>query len=55
MSTELPGGLNTGLLLGLGQLPVTFVAIAVYEQSARHRVDPLAEHLRGQARTGRAQ
>ncbi|MET9516724.1 DUF485 domain-containing protein [Streptomyces sp. NPDC002994] len=55
MGSELAGGLNTGLLLGLCQLPVTLVAIAVYEQSARHRVDPLAEHLRGQARTGRTQ
>lgn len=54
MSSELPGGLNTGLLLGLCQLPVTLAAIAVYEQSARHRVDPLAEDLRRQAHRGRA-
>ncbi|MGX1883225.1 DUF485 domain-containing protein [Streptomyces sp. NPDC055287] len=55
MGSELPGGLNTGLLLGLCQLPVTLVAIAVYEQSARHRVDPLAGELRRQGRGGRAQ
>ncbi|OEJ59337.1 hypothetical protein BGM19_16420 [Streptomyces agglomeratus] len=53
MGGELPGGLNPGLLLGLCQLPVTLVAIAVYERSARRRVDPLAEHLRRQGRTGR--
>ncbi|HET6858607.1 MAG TPA: DUF485 domain-containing protein [Streptomyces sp.] len=49
MGTELRGGLNTGLLLGLGQLPVTLVAIVVYEKSARGRVDPLAENLRRQS------
>ncbi|MFF3340538.1 DUF485 domain-containing protein [Streptomyces flavidovirens] len=54
MGSELPGGLNTGLLLGLCQLPVTLVAIAVYEQSARHRVDPLTENLRRQGLGRRA-
>ncbi|GAA1532364.1 hypothetical protein GCM10009730_47070 [Streptomyces albidochromogenes] len=53
MGGELPGGLTTGLLLGLCQLPVTLAAIAVYERSARHRVDPLAAHLRGQSRRRR--
>ncbi|MGW7051793.1 DUF485 domain-containing protein [Streptomyces sp. NPDC054887] len=53
MGRELPGGLTTGLLLGLCQLPVTLVAIAVYEHSARRRVDPLAAQLRGQSRARR--
>lgn len=54
MGSELPGGLNTGLLLGLCQLPVTLVAITVYEKSARRRVDPLSENLRNQASRGAA-
>ncbi|WP_328910594.1 DUF485 domain-containing protein [Streptomyces sp. NBC_00234] len=44
------GGLTTGLLLGLCQLPVTLVAIAVYEWTARRTVDPLCAGLRNRAR-----
>lgn len=40
------GGLTTGLLLGLCQLPVTLLAIAVYEWTARRTVDPLSAGLR---------
>ncbi|MFF2846669.1 DUF485 domain-containing protein [Streptomyces sp. NPDC058001] len=40
------GGMTTGLLLGVCQLPVTCLAIALYEYTARRRVDPLAERLR---------
>ncbi|MFB4423865.1 DUF485 domain-containing protein [Streptomyces sp. QL37] len=43
------GGLTTGLLLGLGQLPVALAAIAVYEWTARRTVDPLSAGLRDRA------
>ncbi|MEW1690447.1 DUF485 domain-containing protein [Streptomyces sp. NPDC091265] len=49
MNHEIDGGLNTGLALGLCQLPVTLLAIALYERIARRTVDPLATELR---RTG---
>ncbi|MFK4066132.1 DUF485 domain-containing protein [Streptomyces sp. NPDC029674] len=48
------GGLTTGLLLGLGQLPVTCVALLVYERTARRRLDPLSRRLRAQAGGGPA-
>ncbi|MFH8445578.1 DUF485 domain-containing protein [Streptomyces sp. NPDC018026] len=43
------GGLPTGLLLALVQLPVTWLAIALYEHTARRRVDPLADRIRKEA------
>ncbi|MFD6279204.1 DUF485 domain-containing protein [Streptomyces sp. NPDC060209] len=46
------GGLTTGLLLGLCQLPVTLAAIAVYEWTARRTVDPLSAGLRARAGHG---
>ncbi|MGW2088429.1 DUF485 domain-containing protein [Streptomyces sp. NPDC001880] len=46
LDTELFGGLNIGLVLGLCQLPVTLVAIVVYERTARRTVDPLAARIR---------
>ncbi len=46
------GGLTTGLLLGLLQVPVTCLAVALYEYSARRRVDPLAGRIREQAERG---
>ncbi|GGV52675.1 hypothetical protein GCM10010277_49520 [Streptomyces longisporoflavus] len=46
MTDPVSGGLTTGLLLGLCQVPVTLIAIALYEFTARRRVDPLAERLR---------
>ncbi|MET7382787.1 DUF485 domain-containing protein [Streptomyces sp. NPDC005526] len=46
------GGLTTGLLLGLLQVPVTCLAVALYEYSARRRVDPLADRIREQAGSG---
>ncbi|MFF4587716.1 DUF485 domain-containing protein [Streptomyces sp. NPDC001388] len=46
MTATVTTGLPTGLLLALIQLPVTGVAIAVYEQTARRRVDPLADRIR---------
>ncbi|MFE0420651.1 DUF485 domain-containing protein [Streptomyces tendae] len=42
-------GLPTGLLLALAQLPVTWLAIALYEYTARRRVDPLADRIRPEA------
>ncbi|MFG3496406.1 DUF485 domain-containing protein [Streptomyces sp. NPDC047928] len=49
MTSELTGGLNIGLVLGLCQLPVALTAIALYERIARRRVDSLAETLRNPA------
>ncbi|MER7111856.1 DUF485 domain-containing protein [Streptomyces sp. NPDC000229] len=46
MTSEITGGLNIGLLLGLCQLPVALAAIALYERIARHRIDPLATAIR---------
>ncbi|MFC8918419.1 DUF485 domain-containing protein [Streptomyces sp. NPDC047821] len=48
MTSEISGGLNVGLLLGLGQLPVALAAIALYERIARHRLDPVAAAVREQ-------
>ncbi|MFE0671818.1 DUF485 domain-containing protein [Streptomyces sp. NPDC058867] len=49
MTGEITDGLPTGLLLALIQLPVTWLATALYEYTARRRVDPLAERIRKQA------
>ncbi|MFE6665883.1 DUF485 domain-containing protein [Streptomyces sp. NPDC057697] len=46
MDVPLFGGLNLGLTLGLCQLPVTVLAIVVYERTARRTVDPLAARIR---------
>ncbi|MFF9509496.1 DUF485 domain-containing protein [Streptomyces sp. NPDC014724] len=40
------GGLNLGLALGLCQLPVTLLAVVLYERTARQTVDPLAARIR---------
>ncbi|MFC7984336.1 DUF485 domain-containing protein [Streptomyces sp. NPDC057336] len=48
-ATTLAGGLPTGLLLALLQLPVTWLAIALYEHTARRHVDPLADRIRKEA------
>ncbi|MFF9566702.1 DUF485 domain-containing protein [Streptomyces sp. NPDC014685] len=52
MGQSLPGGLNVGLALGLCQIPVTVLAVARYERTARRTVDPLAARIRraGEAR-----
>ncbi|MFF7184799.1 DUF485 domain-containing protein [Streptomyces sp. NPDC008222] len=49
MATPVSGGLTTGLLLGLFQVPVTCLAIGLYEYTARHSVDPIADRIRRQA------
>ncbi|MFJ8083720.1 DUF485 domain-containing protein [Streptomyces sp. NPDC096205] len=43
-------GLPVGLLLALVQLPVTWLAITLYEYTARRHVDPIADRIREQAR-----
>lgn len=41
-----PGGLPTGLLLALAQIPVTWLAVLLYEAAAHRFVDPLARRAR---------
>ncbi|MEV6654992.1 DUF485 domain-containing protein [Streptomyces sp. NPDC051219] len=48
MTGEITRGLNTGLMLGLCQLPVALAAIALYERIARDRIDPLSATIREQ-------
>ncbi|MFJ9025895.1 DUF485 domain-containing protein [Streptomyces sp. NPDC102259] len=45
MTRLAPGGLPTGLLLALAQLPVTWLAVLLYEYTARRYVDPLARRV----------
>ncbi|NBM20509.1 DUF485 domain-containing protein [Streptomyces sp. GC420] len=52
MSTRTAGGLNTGLLMGICQLPVTCLAIGVYEILARRHIDPPAAEVRRRAARG---
>jgi uncharacterized membrane protein (DUF485 family) len=49
MTSTVSGGLSTGLLLGLLQVPVTCLAIWLYEHTARRRVDPIADRIRKQS------
>jgi uncharacterized membrane protein (DUF485 family) len=49
MSTTVTDGLPTGLLLALVQLPVTWLAVILYEHTARRRVDPVADRIRRQS------
>ncbi|WP_210576437.1 DUF485 domain-containing protein [Streptomyces sp. GESEQ-4] len=49
MTSTVTDGLPAGLLLALLQLPVTWLAIALYEYTARRRVDPLADRIRKEA------
>lgn len=49
MTSDVTDGLPTGLLLALIQVPVTWLAIVLYEQTARRRVDPIADRIRKQA------
>ncbi|MFE7647082.1 DUF485 domain-containing protein [Streptomyces phaeoluteigriseus] len=49
MTSRVSTGLPLGLLLALVQLPVTWLAIALYETTARRRVDPLADRIRKQS------
>ncbi|GJF22421.1 MULTISPECIES: DUF485 domain-containing protein [Streptomyces] len=45
MSRPVLGGLPTGLLLALVQVPVTWVAVVLFEYTARRYVDPLARRV----------
>ncbi|MEU1009652.1 DUF485 domain-containing protein [Streptomyces sp. NPDC005890] len=49
MTSTVADGIPAGLLLALVQLPVTWLAIALYEHTARRYVDPLAERIRRHA------
>ncbi|MFF7974128.1 DUF485 domain-containing protein [Streptomyces sp. NPDC007905] len=49
MTRTVTDGVPAGLLLALLQLPVTWLAIALYEHTARRHVDPLADRIRKQA------
>jgi uncharacterized membrane protein (DUF485 family) len=49
MTDRVADGLPTGLLLALLQLPVTWLAIALYEHTARRHVDPLTDRIRKQS------
>ncbi|MET8893455.1 DUF485 domain-containing protein [Streptomyces albogriseolus] len=49
MTGTVADGLPAGLLLAVGQVPVTWLAVALYEATARRRVDPLAQLIRRQA------
>ncbi|WP_369169923.1 DUF485 domain-containing protein [Streptomyces sp. R28] len=49
MSSTVADGLPAGLLLALIQLPVTWLAIGLYEHTARRYVDPLADRIRKEA------
>ncbi|MET9910226.1 DUF485 domain-containing protein [Streptomyces sp. NPDC006476] len=49
MADDVTDGLPTGLLLALIQIPVTWLAIALYEHTARRYVDPIADRIRKQS------
>jgi len=49
MTSTVTDGLPTGLLLALLQIPVTWLAIALYEYTARRYVDPIADRIRKQS------
>lgn len=49
MTSTAAAGLPTGLLLALLQLPVTWLAIVLYEHTARVYVDLIADRIRKQA------
>ena len=46
LTGDVTDGLPLGLLLALLQLPVTWLAIVLYEHTARRTVDPLADRIR---------
>ncbi|MFD5843839.1 DUF485 domain-containing protein [Streptomyces chartreusis] len=49
MTGTITDGLPAGLVLALLQLPVTWLAIALYEHTARNYVDPIADRIRKEA------
>jgi len=46
MTTPVFGGINLGLVIGLGQFVTTFALTAGYVRFARRRLDPLAASIR---------
>ncbi|MFI8192407.1 DUF485 domain-containing protein [Streptomyces sp. NPDC085946] len=50
MSRPAPGGLPTGLLLAVVQIPVTWLAVILFECAASRYVDPLARRVGRYAR-----
>ncbi|MFI5967765.1 DUF485 domain-containing protein [Streptomyces asoensis] len=46
MTASVTAGVPAGLLLALVQLPVTLLAIGLYERTASRQVDPLADRIR---------
>lgn len=49
MTSRVATGLPAGLLLALLQLPVTWLATALYEYTARRYLDPIADRIRKEA------
>ncbi|MGV4984152.1 DUF485 domain-containing protein [Streptomyces sp. NPDC001709] len=49
MTRTVADTIPAGLLLALLQVPVTWLAIALYEYTARRHVDPLADRIRKEA------
>ncbi|MCI3272543.1 DUF485 domain-containing protein [Streptomyces cylindrosporus] len=49
MTSTVTDGLPTGLLLAVLQIPVTWLAIVLYEHTARRYVDPIADRIRKQS------
>ncbi|MFG2307312.1 DUF485 domain-containing protein [Streptomyces sp. NPDC048566] len=45
MDRPAAGGLSVGLLLALSQIPATWLAVLLYEGTARRYVDPLARRV----------
>ncbi|MFF4536809.1 DUF485 domain-containing protein [Streptomyces aureus] len=45
MERPVTGGLPTGLVVALAQIPATWLAVLVYERTARRYVDPLARRV----------
>ncbi|MEU6352655.1 DUF485 domain-containing protein [Streptomyces sp. NPDC047072] len=50
MARPAPGGIPTGLLLAVVQVPVTWLAVLLFEYTARRYVDPLAHRVSRYAR-----
>ncbi|MFF3505457.1 DUF485 domain-containing protein [Streptomyces sp. NPDC003247] len=54
MARPLPGGLPLGVVLALSHVPVTWLAVLLYELTARRYVDPLARRIERHASWGSA-
>ncbi|MFD7130933.1 DUF485 domain-containing protein [Streptomyces sp. NPDC059894] len=54
MARPLPGGLPLGVVLALSHVPVTWLAVLLYELTARRYVDPLALRVERHASWGSA-